>query len=112
MKDDAQIVIEWAPFTPRGGVRDEEILAAARAVQSEFLVKQKGYIKRELFKGDNGEWVDLVYWTDLEAAEQATRDVAQSSSCLAYFGLMVGLDADDPGSAVHHYRHRESWPEK
>ena len=59
---DNGVVIEWAPFEVREGVSDEELMQASERVQSEFLIKQKGYIKRELFRGEDNQWVDLVYW--------------------------------------------------
>lgn len=103
------IVIEWAPFELKEGVCEEALLSASKSVQTEFLEKQRGYIKRELFKGKGNHWVDLVYWNSSEDAEQATRNVHQSAVCLTYFGMMSTVDPDDPNQGVAHYQRMAYW---
>jgi hypothetical protein len=72
---------------------DAPLPAAADRVQTEFLSKQPGFIRRELLKGKENQWVDMIYWTCLEAAEQAERNAASSPVCSTYFTLMAHADA-------------------
>ena len=110
MQDDATmtatdgVVIEWAPFRLAPGASEAALLAAAESIQREFLERRPGYVRRELLRGDYGRWVDLIVWRD-EASAQAAMQAAESSdSCRAYFGLMTGVDAPDPGSGLLHLR--------
>jgi hypothetical protein len=102
-------VIEWAPFTLTDGVDAGTLLAASEALQSEFLGKQPGFLKRELVRLDQNHWVDIVYWKDKEAVERAMQNVASSPVCFQYFHLMVGADHDQPGEGVMLYEHVKSY---
>jgi hypothetical protein len=63
-------VIEWAPFTLVEGIDEAKLLQASQALQADFLSQQKGFLRRELLKGKDNAWVDLIYWESPEAAEQ------------------------------------------
>ena len=106
---DKDVIIEWAPYIVKQGISEEELLHASSAIQSHFLEKQKGYIKRELLKGKDDQWVDLVYWASIEDAERAAQDVLQSPVCLTYFGMMVEVDYTDPGAGIFHYIQKAIW---
>jgi hypothetical protein len=71
MQNDS-VTIEWAPFRARPGVTDDEVRAAAAAIQGE----------------------------DAASAEAAMTKVGDSAACARYFALMAG-DPSDP-SAVQH----------
>lgn len=94
--------IEWAPFTLATGVDETTLLAASDAIQREFVSQQRGFIQRELLKGQANQWVDLVYWDSLSAAEEASHNAMNSPVCHIYFALMVGDDAD-LAAAVSHF---------
>jgi hypothetical protein len=94
-------VVEWAPFRLREGIEEPRLLQASEALQTEFLAKQRGFIHRELLKGENGQWVDLVYWTDHASADQAAKNAAESPVCFDYFHLMA--DHAEPGAGVMHF---------
>lgn len=102
-------VIEWAPFTIGPGVSEEQLLEASEALQSEFLARQPGFVRRELLRGENREWCDLVYWEDAAAARAAVEQAASSGVCLRYFQLMEGADHADPGAGVRHLSLRRSY---
>lgn len=110
---DNGMVVEWAPFEVREGVSNEQLLQASEHLQNEFLVKQKGYIKRELLKGEGKQWVDLVYWASEEDAQAATQNAMNSEACGAFFGLMEGIsdpeEAIDPAEGVFHYKRMAGW---
>ncbi|GAB4577760.1 MAG: hypothetical protein Fur0022_04920 [Anaerolineales bacterium] len=96
-------VVEWAPFTVKPDVNEAELIAASEALQDGFLSQQRGFIRRELLKGQNGQWVDLVVWESKDAADQAVKNAAESPVCFRYFQLMVNADHDDPGAGVLHF---------
>ncbi len=98
-----RLTIEWAPFTLVEGVDEATLIAASDVLQTEFLSQQPGFIKRELLKGHNNQWVDIVYWNSRAEAEQAARNAANSPVCYKYFALMVGADHDDPNAGVLHF---------
>jgi len=85
-------VVEWAPFELAPGADAAQFLAASQALQSEFLSRQTGFIRRELLKGGDNRWVDLVYWQNEAAAQRAMQNVASSSACQRYFQLMANAD--------------------
>jgi hypothetical protein len=99
---DGTLTIEWAPFTLAEGVDHAALLAASDALQTEFLSKQPGFIKRELLKQSETRWVDVVYWNSRDEAEQAARDVLNSPAGSTYFSLMVAADNDDSDAGVLH----------
>ena len=97
------VVVEWAPFQLADGAKEAALLRASEVVQREFLSKQPGFIRRELLRGRGNQWVDLVYWTNMEDAKRAMENAAQSAACGAYFELMVAADPSDPSAGVHHF---------
>ncbi len=96
------VVIEWVPFRTRAGVDEATLLAASDSIQHEFLERQAGFLRRELLRGADGEWVDLLYWTDEPSATAAMDAAGSSPICHAYFHLMEGSDSADFGADVRH----------
>ena len=99
MKD--RIVVEWAPFRLAEGVPESRLLAASHRLQEAFLARQPGFVRRELLRGGNGDWADLVWWADRKAADDAMKAAAESPVCHSYFHLMAG--APDAGNGVLHF---------
>lgn len=105
--DAGEVAIEWAPFVKAGSVTDEQLVAAANTVNSNFLVKQKGFIKRELIKKNESEYADVVYWQTKPDAIKAGEKVSTCIECSEYFKLMaVGVKA---GEGFSHYTIIKSW---
>jgi hypothetical protein len=104
-----KMIIEWAPFTLAEGVEESSLLAASDDLQDGFLAKQKGFVRRELLKGPNGQWVDLVVWEDRDAAKEAVRNAAESPACFRYFQLMEGAHHDEPGAGIMHLEQRRAY---
>lgn len=98
-----KVIVEWAPFTLAGGVDEDTLLAASEALQTEFVSKQSGFIRRDLVNLKENQWADIVYWNSLEEAEQAAQNAANSPACFRYFGLMMGEDLSEPGNGVAHF---------
>lgn len=80
--------IEWAEFRLRPGVHEDQLLAAAQAMQQQFLDRQPGHLSRELLALGQGRYADLVRWQSPEAATAAMAQAAQCPACAAYFQLM------------------------
>ncbi len=101
----ATVTIEWAPFRLADGVDEARLLRAADGIHEGFLARQPGLIRRELLKGQDGQWVDLLHWESEEAAARAMEQAAKSPVCLEYFQLMVGANGGaDPGEGLLHFR--------
>ncbi|NOU20080.1 MAG: hypothetical protein HOO91_21190 [Bacteroidales bacterium] len=96
-------VVELAPFILKNGVTEVSLLDASETLQKEFLVKQTGFIKRELVKKLTGEYIDIVYWTSQENADRASQNAMNSPVCFAYFHLMKEADQNDPNAGVSHF---------
>ena len=109
MQNGDGVVIEWAPFRAAAGVSDEAIVAASEALQRDFLRHQRGFVRRELLRGADGGWVDVVYWADAGSADAVMGAVAESPACRAYFALMQGADAADPAAGVLHLHRVRSY---
>jgi hypothetical protein len=101
-------VIEWAPFRLADGVTEHELLVASETLQRDFVERQPGFIRRELLRGPDGDWVDLVHWEDEAAAQAVFSAAMESPVCAEYFRLMVMPETGDPGAGVLHlHRVRE-----
>ena len=97
------VVIEWAPFRLADGVSESELLRASDALQTGFLANQPGFLRRDLLRGSDGQWVDLVFWADAASAARIMQIAMESPTCLEYFRLMAGADNPDPAAGVLHF---------
>jgi hypothetical protein len=100
--DTDTITIEWAPFRVRPDVTEAELRAASAALQDEFLVRQPGYLRRELLRGEDGGYVDLVWWQSRAAADAIMEAIAGSAACARFFALLDG-DLSDPAAGIKHF---------
>ena len=98
------VIVEWAPFSLKEGVNEQAMLEAAELIQREFLSKQEGFIKRELLKGADHKWVDILHWTSKEAAEKVMQNVMSSKACQQYFQCMA-----DAVEAPLHFEQVKTW---
>lgn len=106
--EERSFVIEWAPFRLADGVTEQELMAASETLQREFVARQRGFIRRELLRGPDGQWADLVHWEDQRAAHDVFAAAMESPVCAEYFKLMVMPEGGDPAAGVLHlHRVRE-----
>ena len=77
--DETKLVIEWAPFRLASGATEASLLEASESLQREFLDRCAGFLRRELLCGTDGQWADLVYWSDEASAQAAARATTASS---------------------------------
>jgi len=92
--------IEWAPFTLAEGVDEAALLAASEVLQHDFLSNQTGFLHRELLKGSDGLWVDVISWESRAAVKQAMANAQTNPVCQRYFTLMVPPSGDDPSGGI------------
>lgn len=102
------VVIEWAPFKKLIHVADQQLIAAADALNFEFLARQQGFIKRELVKKSASEYADIIHWQSQADAERAGLKVASCAVCLSYFELMDG-QAGESGAGFSYYATLKQW---
>jgi len=62
-------VIEIATFKLKEGVSYQQFAPLDKAVETEHVAKQPGFISRETAKGKNGEWLVIVHWNSEKDAE-------------------------------------------
>lgn len=94
------IVVEWAPFRVRPGVTTEALIAASDQLHADFLARQPGFVARELLRGPDEQWTDLVFWENRATAAAAMQRVADSPACGRYFALMEVADHGDGGASA------------
>ena len=74
--------IELVQFRLKAGV-DEQMFLAAVADTQAAIMRLPGFLSRELLRGDDGLWVDLVHW----------RSKAEALAAAEAFGTMPEVAA-------------------
>ena len=103
------IAVEWAPFIKVKGISDEQLIVAADRVNLEFLIKQPGFIKRELIKKNDKEYADVIHWNTKKEAEAAGVKVFNCGECKEYFQLMDMEASANAGKGFSHYEILKVW---
>ena len=81
-------IIELVQCSLQPDTSDADFLAAAEEAQTGFLEGFDGFIKRELWKKDDGQWVDLIYWTTVEAAQNSMGQFISHPSTQHFMALI------------------------
>jgi len=102
-------VVEWAPFELADGIDEDTLLNVSDTFQKEFVNTQKGFIQRQLLKGQDGKWVDLIHWESQEDAEKVLENAEKSEACRSFFQILKAADPDAPGAGVLHFEHVKSY---
>jgi hypothetical protein len=78
-------VVEIAIFKPKEGVTREQLLGTVEPV-SEWARRQPGFISRDLtYSAEGDNWIDVIWWESLEAANTAAEAAMVSESCAPMF---------------------------
>ncbi|MDJ0640026.1 MAG: antibiotic biosynthesis monooxygenase [Paracoccaceae bacterium] len=93
--------VEIAQIRLRPGVTEEDFLAAFQRIVDGFVRQQPGFLKCELLKKDNGQFLDLVHWAARSDAVNALERSSKNDACLAYFRLLEA-DETDSNSGVEY----------
>ncbi len=70
------------------GKTEAELLAASERFQNEFVVKQKGLIRREMVRKSDGEYIDIIQFASMADAELTMENEKTSETCHAFFAVM------------------------
>jgi hypothetical protein len=89
--------IEVVLFAVKHGTPDTLLRTKALAV-TPVLRMIPGFIDRKFGKSEDGKYIDIVYWTNLETAQKAAEQVMQIPVCLEYFSLI-----DESTMEMKHY---------
>ena len=75
----------------------------AMAKLNDIVKSFSGFIARDYFYSEHDQqWVDIVQWTDLAAAQKASKSVMQNKQATSIFALM-----DETAMLFSHYQHIE-----
>lgn len=94
-------VIEFAPFALKQDVTEAALMDAALLIQTEFLGRQDGFVRRELAKEADGKYIDIIWWASFADAEAAMAKAGSSPVCGSYFELMH-IDPADLNAGIKH----------
>jgi quinol monooxygenase YgiN len=95
-------IIEIVRFKLAAGVTPAEFAALDRAVETQHVEKQPGFVSRESAIADDGEWLVIVHWTSAAAADAS---MATFTSAPAAQPFMAKLDA----STMTMRRYSKAW---
>lgn len=76
-------VVETVYFKLKDGFTKEDFLSSNDQM-NQFLNEQKGLIYRSLCEKDDGAFVDIVYWENIELAKQAQQAFYESELCAKF----------------------------
>lgn len=79
--------LEMVEFRSQEGISADEMLDKASRLHG-VLADMDGFIERYLAQGDDGMWVDLVYWRDLASARAAADAVMKIPAAQEFFALI------------------------
>ena len=93
-------IVEWAPIRLAAGRTEADLLAASRTFQTDFLARQPGFLRRELVRKAEGEYVDIVHWRS-EADARAILGRLDAPACQAFFSVMQMSEAEGAACVDH-----------
>ncbi len=85
------ITVKIVEYTLAKDADLEAFLNASAALMPE-LAKLRGFIKRELHRGENGRWRDVVYWKTREDADRSELDIPNIPACVTCIAMMDHSD--------------------
>ena len=87
-------VLEGAPFQLKQGFDEATLLQSSERLQRDFLARQDGFLRRELIKGAEGSYIDLIWWDSFTASQDAMKNAAQSTAYRCYLALKDRTSGD------------------
>ena len=81
------VVVKVIEYKLAKGTKEKDFLSASAALMPE-IKKLKGFIKRELHKGEHGRWHDVVYWKTRKDADRSEKDIPNLPACMKCIALM------------------------
>lgn len=90
------IIVEVVHFSLDSSCTEQDLLGANEQMKK-FLSKQAGLIYRSLAKKEDGSYVDVMYWQDMDAALAGQKAYYDSDVC-----KMVGQLTDIDSVTIEH----------
>lgn len=79
--------LELVIFRAVSGISDEDFIDKAFTL-TPVLAAMPGFIKRDFFKGEDGEWIDAVIWDSYENAKAAAKAVWEVPEAQTFFSVI------------------------
>jgi len=77
-KNEKAGLVEVTSFKLKSGVSNNDFVKSAEKMQTEFLIKETGFIGRTLSLGTDSVWTDIVFWKD-EASQISTMQKSEKA---------------------------------
>ena len=91
------ITVKVIEYKLAKGADENAFLKASAALMPEIKTL-KGFVRRELHKGEDGRWRDIVYWESRKDAAQSEIDIPTLPACVTCIAMM-----DHSGMTVTHF---------
>ncbi len=95
-------IVEMASFKLKPGADQSALIAASNTFQENFLKNAEGFLRRELLRLNDTEYLDLIHWRSEADAAAMMEQASRSPECASYFSVM-DMDGANPGGGVRHY---------
>ena len=95
-------IVEMAQIKLAAGKSEQDLLNASNTFQRDFLAAQTGFLRRELVKAPDGNYLDIVHWRSEADAQAIMAKIEDSPACALYFSVMDMGDGDG-SSGVEHF---------
>ncbi|OED41310.1 hypothetical protein AB833_09870 [Chromatiales bacterium (ex Bugula neritina AB1)] len=96
------IVVELAVINLVDGKTETDLIEASNQFQRDFLDHQPGFIRRELVRKTDSEYLDIIHWRSQDDVDAVMKTIHSSPAVQAYFSVME-FDSDNPDSGVELY---------
>ena len=80
-------MIELTTFRPAPGVSEADLLEADRLVQTRFMPRQPGFLRRTTARGADGGWLVVVLWASEDEATAAADRASSDAATTAFAAL-------------------------
>ena len=80
-------VIEMVLFNVKEGI-EIELAQKELSKVNDFLTEQDGFISRKLSLSDDGQFLDIVFWEDMNTAMAAANKIMQSPDAMKSFSII------------------------
>jgi hypothetical protein len=88
----APMVIETTTFRLADGVDDAAYLEFDEEVRTGFLYRQPGMARATTARGDDGEWIVVVMWASVDAADAALEAGTDDGTMQRFIQLVDGAE--------------------
>jgi len=81
---DKNVITEIVSFDIDPSISDETLKAIVQTVETEFHMKQPGYIDSELVKGRDNAWTMIMHWASLQEVKNASKLLMKSDLTVSF----------------------------